>query len=430
MRFSTVLLHIFIRNKKPRPSCPSTATRPLRRFRPEQNTATLPLDGTPSTSAPRSAARPQNSETLWTEIPLFVQIRELNPQRRSPTVSSSSQSPLAAFENALIELTQTRSGRRAFLSSIPFLMAACASAPQHRQREGDNAGQETALTVDDERKLTAEALQEMKKDYPKVQDPAMQSYISNLGSKIVRANNLEGQPYNYNFSVVDVPYVNAFALPAGTVFVTAPLIAMADNEAELAGVVGHEVGHIKARHTAERMEAAKREEGKSWLLGAGGGLLGGALGFGVGKLVCPPKDNECLLKAAGLGVAAGAGAGLLIHKYKFMANSREDEMEADRIGFRTAYNAGYSKEHVGNFYSKLLAMEQKSKKENIPVLSSIQDAMSTHPPSQERVSQMNQMTSEVPAQRVVTVSTREFDRVKKQVLEMQRVRAQQKPAGA
>lgn len=64
------------------------------------------------------------------------------------------------------------------------------------------------------------------------------------------------------------------------------------------------------------------------------------------------------------------------------------------------------------------------------MLSSIQDAMSTHPPSQERVNQMNQMTTEVPAQRVVTVSTREFDRVKKQVLEMQRVRAQQKPAGA
>ena len=338
-------------------------------------------------------------------------------------------SPLQDLEAVLKNLIETRTGRRAFLSSVPWLMAACATPAQHRQREGDNSGQTTELTVEDERRLTAEALQEMRKDYPPIQDPAMQSYISGVGSKIVRANNLEGRPYNYNFTVVDVPYVNAFALPAGTVYVTAPLIALADSEAELAGVIGHEVGHIKARHTAERMELAKREQGKTWLLGAGGGLLGGALGFGVGKLVCPPKDNECLVKAAGMGAAAGVAGGLLVQKYKFMANSREDEMEADRIGFRTSYNAGYAKDHVGLFYSKLLTMEQKSKQQNVPILASVQDALSTHPPSQERVNQMRQMENEVSSRPNEVVSSRDFDRIKARVQELKRRQQNQRPSG-
>lgn len=322
---------------------------------------------------------------------------------------------LEELDLLLREWTQTSVGRRAFLAGLPFLLSACASTPEHRQREGDNSGQETQMTVEDERRLTNEALQEMRKDYPPVRNPQLQSYISNLGMKIARANNLESQPYNYNFTVVDVGMVNAFALPAGTVFVTAPLIQMADSEAELAGVVGHEIGHIKARHTAERMEKAKREQGKQWLYGAGGGLLGGVLGFGIGKLTCPKDDNECLTKATGLGAAAGVGGGLLIQKYGFMANSREDEMEADRIGFRTAVNAGFHKEHVGLFYEKLLRMEQQSKKSDIPILSSVTDAMSTHPPSQERVHQMKQMSAEQRQTSAATVSSAGFVEIKRLV---------------
>lgn len=300
--------------------------------------------------------------------------------------------------------------RRSFLASVPFLLAACAT-DQHRTREGDNTGQDTEMTVDDERRLTQEALPEMRKDYPVYQNAEVQTYVSNIGRKLVAANNLEGKPYNYNFTVVDVNMVNAFALPAGTVFVTAPLISMAETEAELAGVIGHEVGHIKARHTAERMDKAKREQGKSWLYGAGGGLLGGILGFGIGKLACPPSDNECLVKAAGYGAAAGVGGGLLVQKYKFMANSREDEMEADRIGFRTAVHTGYSKDHIGTFYAKLLKMEQASKQNRTPILSSVADAMSTHPPSEERVSQMIQMSQSATGKAQSIVSTKQFEKV-------------------
>lgn len=322
------------------------------------------------------------------------------------------------LDQVLKEWTSTPMGRRSFLASLGFLMAACAAPQQHRQREGDNSGQATSLSVEDEKKMTLEVLPQMSKDYPKLQNPALQNYIAQLGKKITAANKLEGNPYNYSFTVVDVDYVNAFALPAGTVFVTAPLIAMADTEAELAGVIGHEIGHIKARHTAERMEVAKREEKKSWMYAAGGGILGGAIGYGLGKMLCKPNDNECMAKATAYGAAAGAGGGLLIQKYAFMANSREDEMEADRIGFRTALNAGYNKDQVGLFYEKLLLMEEKAKANQDRIMSSLADAMSTHPPSKERVQQMKQMASETANPNKAITSSKEFDKIKATCIEL------------
>lgn len=319
-------------------------------------------------------------------------------------------SPMAELELYLQQLTATPLGRRSFLAAAPLLLAACATA-QHRGREGDNTGQKTELTVEDEKRMTQEVLPEMRKDYPMLQNQDVQLYVRGLGSRIVKSNGLEGHPYNYNFTVVGVNQVNAFALPAGTVFVTTPLLAMAETEAELAGVIGHEVGHIKSRHTAERMEKAK--SGNSWLYGAGGGLLGGALGFGLGKLICKDDDKGCLAKTTAAGLAAGVGGGLLIQKYQYMANSREDEMEADRVGFRTSVKTNFDKDHVGTFYAKLLRMEQEHKKNNTPILAGLADAMSTHPPSVERVKQMNEMAAQTPKVKNAVTSSKDFDRARR-----------------
>ena len=175
----------------------------------------------------------------------------------------------------LAKWTSTTLGRKQFLASIPLLLAACNSSSNNRMREGDNTGQKTDMTPQDEARLTQEVLPQMQKDYPKIENPELQNYIQNLGQKIVKANNLENNPYKYSFTVVGVNYVNAFALPAGTVFVTAPLLAMAGSEAELAGVVGHEIGHIQARHTAERMQAAKDSESSMWIFSGVVALIGG-----------------------------------------------------------------------------------------------------------------------------------------------------------
>lgn len=324
-----------------------------------------------------------------------------------------SQQALKEFEDFITEWTRTSHGRREFLALSALLLSACASGPKTRYREGDNTGQVASLTPAQERQMTQEVLPKMRKEYPPIQDPWLQSYVSGMGQKIVAANGLQQNPYSYTFTVVDVPYVNAFALPAGTVFVTAPLMEMAETEAELAGVIGHEIGHIQARHTAERIYAAEKAQSKSWLYAVGGGILGAAAGYGLGRVACPPKDSKCKAKALQLGAAAGVGGGLLVQRFAFMANSREDEMEADRVGFRTSVKAGYNKDQVGLFYEKLLAMEQTAKKKDVPVLSSLQDAMSTHPPSKQRVEQMRQMAQEQPKNPRAITSSKAFDQARK-----------------
>ena len=293
-----------------------------------------------------------------------------------------------------------------------LLLTSCAVS-QHRYKEGDNSSQKTIITVKDEIMMAREVLPRMRKDYPPVKDSRLQAYVQQLGRKLVIENDLEGNPYHYNFSVVNVSYVNAFALPAGTIFVTAPLIKMAENEAELAGVIGHEIGHVIARHTAERIDKAKKDKTKNLFYTVGSGILGGAAGYGAGKILCPDGDKECLAKASIVGAAVGAGGALLVQKYKFMANSREDKMEADRIGFRVATGAGYSKDQVGKFYEKLYQMEGKHRGKQSELAKSIQDAFTTHPPSIERVNQMHEMASRMLPQANPLVNSKEFDRAKK-----------------
>ncbi len=301
---------------------------------------------------------------------------------------------------------------------ISFLMAAfmlvtisCAPTHSSRYREGSNVGQETKMTPQDEERLTKEALPKMLKDYPPAQNQELQKYVSSLGMKIVRANNLEGNPYRYNFTVVDVADINAFAMPAGTIFVTAPLIAHTSSEAELAGVVSHEIGHVVARHSAERMYQMEKAQNKTWLYAGGGALVGAAAGLGLGALLCDKGDTACLAKAAAIGGVVGAGGGLVAQKYTFLVNSREDEMEADRLGFRYSVAAGYHKDHVGKFYEKLLETEKSGNKDGNPLMKSLSDAFSTHPPSNERVKQMKELAAESPERNAV-INTTEFNRAR------------------
>jgi predicted Zn-dependent protease len=297
-----------------------------------------------------------------------------------------------------------------FLASL--LIASCASKSSDRFREGNNQGQKAALTVSEEKKLSQDAMKEMHKEFPPVKNPALQSYIQRLGQKLVSANKLNGNPYTYDFTVVDVPQVNAFALPAGKIFITIPIIAMADSEAEIAGVLGHEIGHVVARHTAERMYVAKKEQTKTYVFGAIGAVVGGAAGYYAGKKFCDPKDLECKAKLGLGGAGVGAVGGLMVQKYGFMKNSQEDELESDRVGFRYATNAGYDKNKVGDFYSKLMAMEKEAKKGQNAALVWLGDAMASHPSSDKRVNQAQEMKKIIRTNAGTTV-TPEFLEIKK-----------------
>jgi beta-barrel assembly-enhancing protease len=307
--------------------------------------------------------------------------------------------------------------RRDFLqwTGSSLLLVGCSTTSEHRHREGDNTGQVAALTVDEEKKLGAEALPELLKEYPAHSNSYVQSYLNDVGRQIVASNGLAGNPYDYEFIMVQSEQVNAFALPAGKVFVTTGLMKMTESEAELAGVIGHEVGHVQARHAAERMHVAKQEQGKSLLYGLGGLLLGGAAGLGLAQLLCKQADErarrECQQKATLYGGLAGAGGGLLVQKFSFMANSREDEMEADRIGFRTSYKANYHRDHIGRFYQKLYELEKKHAGSQPQALKFVADALSTHPTGSIRIQQMQELEHSVAIQGTV-ITTAGYDKTK------------------
>lgn len=187
------------------------------------------------------------------------------------------------------------------------LLSACASVtnPVTGQRE---------LTVMDEKAEIAEgakAHQEVLEEYGVLDDPAVQAYVAGVGQKLAAQSHRA--KLKWSFTVLDSPQVNAFAVPGGYVYITRGLMAYLDNEAELAGVLGHEIGHVTARHGAQQ---ATRQMGAG--IGVGLATLGGAL-------------LEMATGIPGLAQAAGGvaqvGAAGLVAKY-----SREQELQADQLG--------------------------------------------------------------------------------------------------
>jgi predicted Zn-dependent protease len=140
-------------------------------------------------------------------------------------------------------------------------------------------------------------------------DASLQRYIQQLGTKIATTSERPNLPWT--FRVVDDPVVNAFALPGGFIYVTRGILAHLSNEAELAGVLGHEIGHVTAQHSVHRMATQQLTQ----------------LGLGVGTILKPEMQRYAEL--------AGAGLGLLFLKF-----SRDDESQADELGVRYMTRAG------------------------------------------------------------------------------------------
>ena len=151
-------------------------------------------------------------------------------------------------------------------------------------------------------------------------NPRLQRYIEQIGFKCAQFTEYQ---FPYKFTIVNSPIVNAFALPGGYVYMSRGLIALASNEAEVAGVLAHELGHVNARHTAERISQAQ-------LAQLGVGLAGIALGSG---------------QVAG---ALGQVAGMALQSH-----SRDQELEADMLGIRYMSKAGYDPDGSVSFLSTL-----------------------------------------------------------------------------
>jgi predicted Zn-dependent protease len=182
-------------------------------------------------------------------------------------------------------------------------------------------------------------------------DPALQSYVQELGKKLAATSERPNLPWT--FRVVDDPAVNAFAIPGGFVYVTRGILTHMTNEAELATVMGHEIGHVTARHTAHQMS----EEQVA------------SLGLAVGSIA-----SSHIAKYAGL---ASQAMGLLFLKF-----SRDNENEADALGVRYSSRANYDSRQMVNVMQMLDKLESSSG-------GRLPEWLATHPDPGNRVEHIN-----------------------------------------
>ena len=174
--------------------------------------------------------------------------------------------------------------------------------------------------------LGKQAAAEVRQQVQVVQDQDLQNYIKNLGQKLARQPQAGDWPYE--FTVINEPSINAFALPGGPVFIHSGLIAAADNEGQLAGVLAHEISHVALRHGTSQASKAQMIQLPAVLAGV---LIG---------------DSGALSQIGQVGLGLGLNA--LIMKY-----SRGAEKEADALGAHIMSSAGYNPVEMARFFQKL-----------------------------------------------------------------------------
>lgn len=179
--------------------------------------------------------------------------------------------------------------------------------------------QHVAMSVEQEIGLGLEAAPQMMEQYGGLHpNQEAQALVDKVGQKVVQEN-VPNSPYRFDFHLLaDEQTVNAFALPGGQIFITAALMNRLQNEEQLAGVLGHEVGHVVNRHSAEHMAKAKLTQGLT----------------GAGVIAAYDPSNPGSISRAAMVAAVGQ---LINMKY-----GRDDELESDRFGVQYMINSGYN----------------------------------------------------------------------------------------
>jgi hypothetical protein len=181
--------------------------------------------------------------------------------------------------------------------------------------------------------LGREAAAEVRKQYPVIQDERIAKYLAQVGDRLVAAGpaDLKQPVYEYSFTPVNLKEINAFALPGGPMFIHRGLVDVATSEAELAGVMAHELAHVLLRHGTANASKAQNP----WLqLGQIAGIVGGAVVGGA--------------KGAAIAQGSQFGLGTLLLKY-----SREFEKQADLLGVQIMARAGYDPRALGQIFETI-----------------------------------------------------------------------------
>lgn len=243
--------------------------------------------------------------------------------------------------------SEMRTRQICFFSFISILLFVSILGPTVK------AGQ--AMTSEEEKKLGKKVLEEITKNSDMVRDLSLQAFINRVGRSLV--NQIGPTPFDYDFFVIKSHDPNAFAIPGGHIFITTGLIGMAENEPEVAGVLSHEISHVKGRHVDQMIERAKRFNIASLAAMVAGAILGRG-----------GKGSEAAV------TTAMAGAEAMMLKY-----TRDNEVDADQNGLYLMVKAGYDPHALISFLKK---MERSS----LVMSPKIPQYLLTHPALESRVS--------------------------------------------
>jgi predicted Zn-dependent protease len=226
--------------------------------------------------------------------------------------------------------------------------------------------------------------QQINAQMPLVTDPEINRYVNLLGDSIARLTS-RGD-LDWHFYVVNTDVVNAFALPGGYIYVNRGVIERADKMDELAGVLGHEIGHVVLRHSVKQMEQMQ--------------------GANVGLALACTLTQICQSQATQ--AAINVGGNLVFAKF-----SRDDERQADEQGFQNVTRAGISPEGMLTFFQKLLAEEQAQGGSQSGAGAWFAD----HPGTQDRIADIQRMINTLSSDRLatLTVNTQGFQALKQRV---------------
>lgn len=225
----------------------------------------------------------------------------------------------------------------------------------------------SGLTVSEEEKLSRSILGYIYSHYEIIDDPVVAGYVNKVGNRIVAV--LEDPIFDYKFHVINVDTYNAFAIPAGYIFINSGLLAAMEDENELAGILAHEIAHVNARHISQKIERSKKI-GWATLAGMAAGVLIGAAGGAE----------------AGQAVAQGSQAASAAAELSY---SRDNEIQADQLGLIYLNEAGYSGEGLLRIL-KQMRSKQWFTTEQIPTY------MRTHPAIDERIAYLDAQLASTP----------------------------------
>ncbi len=233
--------------------------------------------------------------------------------------------------------------RPLLMFGVAMTLAACATNPATGKKEISLMSEAQEISLGQQ--MDAEVRREM----GLYDDPALQRYVSDIGLRLARNSQRPNLPWH--FAVVDAPAVNAFALPGGYIYLTRGILPFLNDEAQLAGVLGHEIGHVTARHSAQQYTKA----------------TGAGLGLTLLSIFVP--------EARPFQSAAESALGVLFLKY-----GRDDELQADNLGVDYSARSGWDPAGVAGMLTTLQRLDEASgSRKGVP------NWLSTHPAPADRV---------------------------------------------